>query len=121
MEQTNFEQSFGTFGSKAQNQMPAKPNNYLALSIVATILGFCSCFGLIVGIVAIVMSSQSGKKYEQGDYEGSVKSAKNAKILSFIALGIVVLQFIYTWYNIQQMGGLDAYMETIQEAIRQAQ
>lgn len=121
MEQTNFEQSFGTFGSKIQNQIPAKPNNYLALSIVATILGFCSCFGLIVGIVAIVMSSQSGKKYEQGDYEGSVKSAKNAKILSFIALGIVVLQFIYTWYNIQQMGGLDAYMETIQEAIRQAQ
>lgn len=67
------------------------------------------------------MSAQSGKKYEQGDYEGAVKAAKNAKIISFIVLGIFVLNLIYSWYNIQQMGGWEGYMETIQEAIRQGQ
>jgi len=121
METNNFEPSFDAFGNKAQAQMPAKPSNYLALSIIATILGFCSCIGLLLGIVAIVMSAQSGKKYEQGDYEGSVKAAKNAKIISFVVLAIFVIHIAYAWYNIQQMGGLDAYMETIQEAIRQGQ
>jgi len=121
MEQSNFNQSFDAFSNQAQNQMPPKPNNYLALSIVSTILGFYSCIGLLIGIVAIVMSAQSGKKYDQGDYEGSVKAAKNAKIISLIVLGIFVIHIVYAWYNIQQLGGWDAYIESIQEAMRMGQ
>ncbi|MCS4240480.1 CD225/dispanin family protein [Myroides odoratus] len=117
MEQSNFNQNFDAFSNQAQNQMQPKPKNYLALSIISTIFGFCSCIGLFVGIVAIVMSTQSTKKYEQGDYEGAVKAAKNAKILSLIVWGIFVLNLVYSWYNIQQMGGWDAYMESVQEAI----
>jgi len=119
MDQNQFNQQFDNSVSQTQHQMPAKPNNNLALSIVATILGFCSCIGLILGIVAIVMAVQSGKKYDQGDFEGAVKSAKNAKIISLIVLAIFVLNIAYSWYNIQQLGGWDAYMETIQEALRQ--
>lgn len=121
MDQNQFNQQFDNAVSRAQNQMPEKPNSNLALSIVATILGFCSCIGLLLGIVAIVMSAQSGKKYEQGDYDGAVKAAKNAKIISLIVLAIFVIHIAYSWYNIQQLGGWDAYMETIQEAIRQGQ
>ncbi len=94
-----------------------KPNNYMALSIVSTVLGFCSCIGLIIGIIAIVMSSQSSSKFKDGDYEGAVKAAKNAKILSVIALIVFVLHMIYSWYSIQQLGGWDAYIESIKEAI----
>ena len=121
MEQSNFNQNFDAFSNQAQNQMQPKPKNYLALSIVSTILGFCSCIGLLLGIVAIVMSAQSGKKYEQGDYDGAVKAAKNAKIISFIVLAIFVVHIAYSWYNIQQLGGWDAYIESIQEAMRQGQ
>ncbi|MBB1140789.1 CD225/dispanin family protein [Myroides sp. WP-1] len=119
MEQNNFEQNFDAFSTQAQNQMPAKPNNYLALSIISTILGFCSCIGLILGIVAIVMSAQSGSKYDKGDYEGAVKAAKTAKILSLIVLATVILSFIYSWFSIQAIGGWDAYMEMFEEGMRQ--
>ncbi|WHT40049.1 CD225/dispanin family protein [Myroides sp. mNGS23_01] len=121
MDHNQFNQQFDHAVSSQQNQMPAKPNNYLALSIVSTILGFCSCIGLLLGIVAIVMSAQSGKKYEQGDYDGAVKAAKNAKIISFIVLAIFIVHIAYSWYNIQQLGGWDAYIESIQEAMRQGQ
>ena len=121
MEQNNFEQNFGASSTQASNQMPPKPNNYLALSIVSTVLGFCSCIGLITGIVAIVMSAQSGSKYDKGDYEGAVKAAKTAKILSLVTLGLVILSFIYTWFSIQAVGGWDAYMEIFEEGMRQGQ
>lgn len=98
-----------------------KPNNYMALSIVATVLGLCSCVGLIVGIVAIVMSAQSSSKFKNGDYEGSVKAAKTAKILGLVTLAIFVVHMIYSWYSIQQLGGWDAYIESIREAIEAAQ
>ena len=119
MDQNQFNQQFDNAVSKAQNQIPAKPNSNLALSIVATVLGFCTCIGLVLGIVAIVMAAQSGTKYDKGDYEGAVKAAKNAKIISLIILAIFVLNLAYSWYNIQQLGGWDAYIETIQEALRQ--
>ncbi|WP_410879633.1 CD225/dispanin family protein [Myroides sp. DW712] len=121
MDQNQFNQQFDNAVSRAQNQMPARPKNNLALSIVATVLGLCSCIGLVLGIVAIVMAVQSGKKYENGDYDGAVKSAKNAKVLSLIALAIFVINIAYSWYNIQQLGGWDAYMESFQEIFRQGQ
>ncbi|WP_158961265.1 CD225/dispanin family protein [Myroides fluvii] len=121
MDQNRFNQQFDTAVNQAHNQKPEKPNSYIALSIVSTILGFCTCLGLILGIVAIVMSAQSGQKYERGDYQGAIRAAKTAKILSFVVLGMVVLSIIYIWIGIQQVGGWDAYKEIIEEAYRQGQ
>jgi len=72
------------------------PNNNMALAIVGTILGCCSpyCLGFILGIVAIVMSTQVKKKFEEGDYDGAEKSAKNAKILALVAIGLFVTLLI---------------------------
>ena len=67
---------------------PEKPNNNLALSIIATIVslitccGWISCIGVILGIIAIVFSTQVDSKYFAGDYVGAESSAKNAKLLS---------------------------------------
>lgn len=121
MDQNQFNQQFDNGVSQSQHQMPAKPNNNLALAIVSTVLGMCSCIGLVLGIVAIVMATQSNTKYANGDYEGAVKAAKNAKILSFIVLGLVVLGIIYMWMSIQSVGGWDAFKEIIEEASRQGQ
>jgi Ca2+/Na+ antiporter len=72
------------------------PKNNMALAIVGTILGCCSpyCLGLILGIVAIVMSTQVKNKFEEGDFEGAEKSAKNAKILAFISIGLFITLLI---------------------------
>ncbi len=96
------------------------PKNNMALSIVATIIGLCSpcCIGFILGIVAIVMSTQVKKKFEAGDFEGAEKSSKNSKLLAFIALGLFVLTLVYwalNWDNMQLQ------IDQIQEQIEQMQ
>ena len=96
------------------------PKNNMGLAILGTILGCCSpcCIGFILGIVAIVMSTQVKKKYEAGDIEGSEKSAKNAQLLSYIALGLFALTVIYYALNWNDM---QLQIEQIQEQIEQMQ
>lgn len=99
-----------------------KPKNNMTLAIIATILGFCSfyCSGLILGIIAIVMSSQVKTKFEKGDVEGALKSAKTSKILSLIAIGLFVLGIAVAVYSIMYYGW-DNLIEEYKEAIEQAQ
>lgn len=89
-----------------------KPQNNLVLAIVGTIIGICSpcCIGIIVGIVAIVFATQVNSKYDAGDYSGAEKSAKNSKLLSYVAIGLGILGLVYSIIMIIT-GGMDAYME----------
>lgn len=86
------------FGQSDMGQ-PAKPDNNLVMAIVATVLGLCSCFGLILGIVAIVYATQVDSKYNLGDYIGAESSAKNAKTFSIVSLVVtgvgIVISVIY--------------------------
>ena len=104
-------------------ELREKPNNYMALSIIATIFSLCSfwCTGFIVGVIAIVMSSQSTSKYNKGDYTGSVSSAKTAKILGLIALAIGIASYAYAFYSIQQAGGIEVFIEEFKAAVEQGQ
>ena len=88
------------------------PNNNMTLAIIATVLGLCSpcCIGLILGIVAIVMASQVKTKFDSGDFAGALSSAKNAKILSYIAIGLLALNIIY----LLGFGGMAAYQEILE-------
>ncbi len=81
------------------------PKNNMALAITSTVLGMCSsyCIGFILGIVAIVMSSQVKKKFEDGDFEGAEKSAKNAKTLAYISLALFVASIIFMAFNWDNM------------------
>lgn len=85
----------GNFNETPQSQsmfetnkldQPDKPNNYLVLAIISTVLGLCSCMGLIIGIVAIIFATQVDSKYKLGDYPGAFSSSQNAKIFSIIAI-----------------------------------
>lgn len=103
------------FSSFDQPQTP--PENNMTLSIVGTIIGLCSpccLLGLIPGIIAIVFSSQVNSKFNAGDYAGAVSSAKNAKTLAYIALGLGVLGIILN-IVVFAISGADGYREMIEE------
>ncbi|MDR0823534.1 MAG: CD225/dispanin family protein [Prevotella sp.] len=104
---------------------PPKPANNLALPIVATVLslitccGYVSCLGVILGIIAIVFSTQVDSKYALGDYAGAENAAKYAKILSFIAFGTIVISIILVIVSIIMNGGIDTMVERYKETMEQ--
>lgn len=102
-------------------QVQPKPQNNLVLAIVGTVLGICSpcCVGIIVGVVAIVFATQVDSKYNAGDYFGAEKAAKNTKILSYVAIGLGVLGFLYTIISILTVG-MDAYTEQYKAILENA-
>ena len=115
---------FSTFQSSNEDGTvkPPKPDNNLVLAIVSAVLGLCSpcCIGLILGIVSIVFSTQVDNKYFAGDYQGAESTAKTAKILAFIALGLFALNFIYLLVMLIT-GGLDAVTGQYQQILDQMQ
>jgi len=102
--------NFSAFDNTTQ-----QPPNHLVLAIVGTVLGICSpcCIGLIVGIIAIVFSTQVNSKFNAGDYPGAASSAKNARLLAYIAIGLGVLGIILNMIMVAIMG-TDGYMEMIE-------
>ncbi len=91
------------------------PGNNMTLAIIGTVLGLCSpcCIGLIAGIVAIVFATQVNTKFNAGDYPGALSASKNAKILSYIALGLGVLGIIINIIYFAFVGA-DGYREMIE-------
>ena len=95
-----------------QEQKPPAPHetpppNYLAWSIITTIL-CCLPFG----IVSIVYAAQVNSKWQTGDYEGARLSSKNARLWAWIAFG-VGLAGAFIWSLLAILGviggiGLDA-------------
>ena len=73
-----------------------QPKNYLIESILVTI--FCC---LPFGIVGIVFASQVNAKFDAGDYEGAVKTSKEAKkwmnlgLISGLVIGLFYLIYIF--------------------------
>lgn len=78
------------YGAPPPNK-PACPSDYLVGNIILTVLGLCSCIGLVLGIVGIVFSSQVKSKYALGDYAGALSASNTAKILFIINLVLSIL------------------------------
>ncbi len=124
MENKSFTQNtnFGFDNSNGQD-LPPKPNNYLPLSIVATVIGLCSpcCVGLIVGIIAIVYSTQVDSKYDYKDFIGARHSSGNAKILSFVAIGLGIVGLILSVITFTTGDGMlmiEQYKEILEQYTR---
>lgn len=101
---------------------PPKPDNNLVLSIVGTVLGLCSpcCIGLILGIIAIVFSTQVDTKYTAGDYNGAIDNAKKAKTFALIAIGLFAVGLI-TNVIMVLIGGMDSVLDQYKEILRQVE
>ena len=97
----------------------------VTLGLVLAIVSFlCCCFGglpaTIVAAIAFFILRNDEKKYiENPELYSNYSQLKTAKIIAIIAMVIGVLYFFLALYNIQQMGGWDAYMEQVQEMSEQ--
>ena len=79
-------------------QYPQQPvgtfTNWLPWAIVGTVLGICSCIGLVLGIIGITKANGANNAYKCGDYDlaRSVNnSARTLTILSLVFDGIGIL------------------------------
>jgi len=68
---------------------PQKPDNWLVLSILATL--FCC---VPTGIVSVIYSTKVNGLWDTKDYFGAFQAANNAKIWFFASLGLGILWFI---------------------------
>jgi hypothetical protein len=72
--------------------------NHLGMAIASLVVGlFCGCFGVVPGVVAVVMASQVNGKLGQGDLAGAQRSASNARtwaIVAFVVAGVLMLGWI---------------------------
>ena len=99
---------------------PQNIPNYLAFSIIATVLATCLCCPLgLIGIVAIVFSSQVNGKLNQGDLEGAQRASANAKTWCWVATAFAIIGLLI---NIAMFatGGMEQYM-MMMEQIQQSQ
>ena len=78
--------------------------NHLPLSITSAVLSFLCCC-IPFGIVPVIFSTQVGSKLANGDFEGAKAASANAKLWSWICIGIalgvfalnMILQFVLTF------------------------
>lgn len=94
--------------------------NYLAWSIISTVLATCLCCPLgLIGIVAIVFSTQVNSKLNQGDVEGARRASANAKTWCWVATAFAIIGLLINIY-VFATGGMEQYM-MMMEQIQQAQ
>lgn len=70
-------------------QKPQRPNSYLALAIISTIL---CC--LPTGIVSIIYATQVNSAYEDGNYEKAMSASKNAKTWGIVSIVLAALGWL---------------------------
>lgn len=79
-----------------------RPQNYMVLAIIATVLGCCTFtfYGIafILGIVGVYFASQVNSNFNSGNLEMANKNSKYAKITSLIAIALIVIYLIFIAY-----------------------
>jgi hypothetical protein len=89
--------------------------NYLAWSIIATVLATCLCCPLgLVGIVAIVFASQVNSKLNQGDVDGARRASANAKIWCWVATALAIIGLLIN-IAVFATGGAEQYLQLMQQ------
>jgi hypothetical protein len=69
--------------------------NHMALSITATILTLCFCC-IPFGLVPLIFSAQVNSKLADGNYAGAQSDANNAKLWSWISIGVALAIFLFS-------------------------
>lgn len=93
--QPNFgNQQPNTFGNQQNVPMGEKPNNYLVLSIIVTVLGACWCLPLVLGIIAIVFSIKVDSEWKAGHAAEAKNASEKAKLFVIIGAILIVVLFV---------------------------
>ncbi len=85
-------------------QNPQKPvggssqphTNWMPWAILGTVLGLCSCVGLICGVIGIIYASKANNAYLSGSYYDGDQANSTAKVMTIISLIMGVLGIIGT-------------------------
>ena len=98
----------------------------VTIALVLGIMSFLCCFcssgigGVIMSGIALFLTSKDGKTYQLNpENYSNFSQLKTAKTVAIIGLVIGGLTLAYTIYQIQQMGGIEGYMEQVQEIMEQ--
>jgi len=97
----------------------------VTIAIILAILSFiCCCFGGIPGAImaaiAFFLVRGDEKRYQANpELYSNYSQLRTARIIAIIGLVVGILYFIWTFYQISQMGGWDAYMEKSREMMEQ--
>ena len=97
----------------------------VTIAIVLAILSFiCCCFGgipgaILAGISFLLVRKDERRYSENPEQYSNYSQLKTARIIAIIGLVLGILYFIWTYYQIAQMGGWDAYMEKSREMMEQ--
>lgn len=67
--------------------------NHLPLSIIAAVLTLCCCC-IPFGIIPVIFSTQVNSKLAIGDYAGAQSASDNAKLWSWICIGVALSLFV---------------------------
>lgn len=76
------------------NGAPKQHTNWLPWAILGSVLGLCSCLGLIFGIIGIVNANKANTYYMMGDEINGDISNSNAKSMTLISLILGALGII---------------------------
>jgi len=90
------ENPYAASDSSSYSQPPVSAYNvpnHLALSITAAILTLCCCC-IPFGAVPLIFSTQVNSKLANGDYIGAQAASNNAKLWSWICIGIALVVFV---------------------------
>lgn len=69
---------------------PQRPNSYLALAIISTIL-CCLPFG----IVSIIYATKVNTLYEDGNYDQATSASKNAKTWGIVSIAVALFGWLF--------------------------
>lgn len=99
------------------------PNAGLVLTMgILSIILACCCgpFGIITGIIGLIYGNKGVSMYKSSPESYTRSSYSNlngGRIASIVGLIITVLAIAWTVYSIYSLGGWDAYMEKVEEAM----
>jgi hypothetical protein len=94
----------------------------LVLGIVSFLCCFCSSGigGIVMSGIALFLTSKDNKTYlESPEQYSNFSQLKTAKIVAIIGLVLGIATLLYTIYAINQMGGIEGYMEKVKETMEQ--
>lgn len=125
LDQNNYQNYQQPYQNGNGNFMIQKLPNTTVSMVLGIISIVCCCsivVGIICGIIGIVLANRDIKLYQTNpqQYTG-VENANTAKILNIIGIVLSVFNLLYSIYGIMSVGGWDAYMIMIQDAVNQAQ
>ncbi|MEV2274845.1 CD225/dispanin family protein [Nocardiopsis sp. NPDC049922] len=80
---------YNTGGYGAMPPATEPPKNYL----VHNILGIFGC--TVIGVIGLIFALQVNSKWQVGDYNGAMESAKVAKIMGIISLISFILMVVF--------------------------